>query len=59
MQEEQIIKRKRGQRGAGKEPAMVHVSLRIPVETFQFYKQVGAGRPAMRQALEEYVKKHS
>lgn len=59
MQEEQTIKRKRGQRGAGKEPAMVHVSLRIPVETFQFYKQVGVGRPAMRQALEEFVKKHS
>jgi hypothetical protein len=59
VQDEQIIKRKRGQRGLGKEPAMVHISLRIPVETFQFFKQVGVGRPAMRQALEEFVKKHS
>ena len=39
MQDVQIIKRKRGQRGLGKEPAMVHVSLRIPVETFQFFDQ--------------------
>jgi hypothetical protein len=59
MEQDQIVKRKRGQRGLGKEPAMVHVSLRIPVETFQFFKQVGVGRPAMRQALEEFVKKHS
>ena len=59
MSEVQTIKRKRGQRGPGKEPAMVHISLRIPVETFQFFKQVGVGRPAMRQALEEFAKKHS
>jgi hypothetical protein len=59
MDEVQIIKRKRGQRGLGKEPAMVHISLRIPVETFEFFKQVGVGRSAMRQALEEFVKKHS
>jgi uncharacterized protein (DUF4415 family) len=56
---EQIIKRKRGQRGLGKEPAMVHVSLRIPAETFEFFKGSGGGRPAMRQALLEFMKKHS
>ena len=38
MQEEQTIKRKRGQRGLGKEPAMVHVSLRIPAETIKIIK---------------------
>ena len=56
---EQIIKRKRGQRGLGKEPAMVHVSLRIPAETFEFFKGSGGGRPAMRQAIEEFMEKHS
>jgi len=40
MEMEQISKRKRGQRGLGKEPAMVHVSLRIPTETFEFFKEV-------------------
>jgi uncharacterized protein (DUF4415 family) len=55
----QTIKRKRGQRGLGKEPAMVHVSLRIPAETFEFFKGSGGGRPAMRQALLEFMKKHS
>ena len=59
MQDEQIIKRKRGQRGLGKEPAMVHISLRIPVETLEFYKGVGWGRTAMRQALLEFMEKHS
>jgi hypothetical protein len=58
MQDEQIIKRKRGQRGLGKKPAMALVSLRIPAETFEFFKIVG-GRPAMRQALLEFMKKHS
>jgi hypothetical protein len=58
MQDEQTIKRKRGQRGLGKEPAMVHISLRIPVETLEFYTGRGASN-AMRQALEEFRKKHS
>jgi hypothetical protein len=58
MQEEQIIKRKRGQRGLGKEPAMVKISLRVPTDTLEFYKGRGASN-AMRQALEEFVKKHS
>jgi hypothetical protein len=58
MQDEQIIKRKRGQRGLGKEPAMVKISLRIPVETFEFYKGRGASN-AMREALSEGMKKPS
>ena len=58
MDMEQTIKRKRGQRGLGKEPAMVHVSLRIPVETLEFYKGRGASN-YMRQALLEFMKKHS
>lgn len=58
MDIEQTIKRKRGQRGLGKEPAMVHVSLRIPVDTLEFYKGRGASN-FMRQALEEFAKKHS
>jgi hypothetical protein len=58
MQEEQIIKRKRGQRGLGKEPAMVKISLRVPADTLEFYKGRGASN-AMRQALEEFAKKHS
>ena len=56
MQDEQIIKRKRGQRGLGKEPAMVKISLRIPAETFEFYKGRGASN-AMREALSEGMKK--
>jgi uncharacterized protein (DUF4415 family) len=59
MDKEQIIKRKRGQRGLGKEPAMVHVSLRISIETLEFFKRSGWGRPAMRQALLEFMEKHS
>ena len=55
---EQIIKRKRGQRGLGKEPAMVKISLRVPTDTLEFYKGRGASN-AMRQALLEFMKKHS
>ena len=53
-----ITKRKRGQRGLGKEPAMVKICLRIPVETLEFYKGRGASN-AMREALLEGTKKHS
>ncbi len=58
MEQDQIIKRKRGQRGLGKKPAMVQVSIRVPEDTMQFYRGRGASRD-MRQALEEFVKKHS
>ena len=58
MDMEQIIKRKRGQRGLGKEPAMVKISLRVPADTLEFYKGRGASS-AMREALVEFAKKHS
>lgn len=59
MQDEQIIKRKRGQRGLGKEPAMVKISLRIPAETFEFYRCRGWASRAMRKVLVEGTKKPS
>lgn len=59
MSQDENIKRKRGQRGLGKEPAMVHISLRIPVETLEFYKRSGWASNAMRQALKEFAEKHS
>lgn len=52
------IKRKRGQRGLGKEPAMVHITLRVPEETMKFYRGRGASN-AMREALKEFAEKHS
>ena len=45
-------------RGPGKKPAMVHVSLRVPEETMQFYRGPRASE-IMRQALKEYAEKHS
>jgi uncharacterized protein (DUF4415 family) len=59
MEEEQIINRKRGQRGPGKKPALVHVTLRIPAETLEFYRRSGWASNAMREALVEFAKKHS
>lgn len=49
----------RKRRGPGKKPAMVHISLRIPVETFEFFNRPDQGRLAMRQALKEFAEKHS
>jgi hypothetical protein len=46
-------------RGPGKKPAMVHVSLRIPAETLDFYKRSGQATNAMREALIEFAKSHS
>jgi uncharacterized protein (DUF4415 family) len=59
MSQNDIAKRKRGQRGLGKEPAMVHVTLRIPAETLEFYKRSGWASNAMREALKEFAEKHS
>jgi len=59
MEQEQIIKRKRGQRGPGKKPALVHITLRIPVETLEFYRRSGWASNAMREALVEFAKKYS
>lgn len=59
MEQEQIIKRERKGRGPGKKPALVHVTLRIPAETLEFYKRSGWASNAMREALVEFAKKHS
>ena len=59
MSQIENTKRKRGERGLGKEPAMVHVSLRIPAETLEFYKRSGLASNAMREALKEFAEKHS
>lgn len=53
------IKRKRGQRGPGKKPALAHVTLRIPAETLAFYKRSERPTNAMRDALVEFAKNHS
>lgn len=55
MSEQDTSKRKRGQRGPGKKPAMVHISLRIPAETLAFYKR-GEASNTMREVLVEYAK---
>ena len=54
-----MMEQKRRGRGPGKDPAMVHISLRIPVETFEFFKRPGQGRSAIRRTLIEYAEKHS
>lgn len=59
MDLEQNIKRKRGVRGPGKKPALVHVTIRIPAEAFEFYERLGNKSFYMRQALEDFAKKHS
>jgi uncharacterized protein (DUF4415 family) len=59
MDSEQNIKRKRGVRGPGKKPALVHVTIRIPADTLAFYKRSGWASNAMREALVEFAKKHS
>lgn len=53
------MEQKRKGRGPGKKPALVHVSLRVPPETFAFFNTPDRGRLAMRQALKEYAEKHS
>ena len=45
-------------RGPGKKPTLTHVSLRIPAEVVVFFKSTGRASHAMRQVLEDYVKKH-
>lgn len=58
MDSEHNIKHKRGVRGPGKKPALVHVTLRIPADTLAFYKRSGWASNAMREALVEFAKKH-
>lgn len=56
MSEQDTPKRKRGQRGPNKNPTFVHASVRIPRETYEFYKTYPKPTQAMREALEEFAK---
>lgn len=57
MSEQDTSKRKRGQRGPGKRPALVHVSTRISQEAAEFYKRQDKPTQSMRLALEEFAQK--
>ena len=59
MEQNLNIKRKRGERGPGKKPALAHVSLRVPAETREFFERFKRPTYAMRRVLEEFAKKHS
>jgi hypothetical protein len=50
-------KRKRGQRGPGKKPKMIHVTIRIPQETFEYYKHFAQPTVTMRVVLTDYAKR--
>ncbi len=52
------IKRKRGQRGPGKRPAMAHANLRIPQDVLDFYKTFENYSAKMRDVLAEYAEAH-
>ena len=56
MSEQDTPKRKRGQRGPNKIPALVHVSVRISREAHEFYKTYPKPTQVMREALEEFAK---
>lgn len=51
--------RKRGERGPGKKPPLVLVSLRIPEETRDFFDRFKRPTHAMRRVLEEFAKNNS
>ena len=55
-----LMKRKPGQRGPGKRPALVSVTLRLEQDTVAAYKASGAGwQGRMRKALREAAKVRS
>jgi uncharacterized protein (DUF4415 family) len=49
------IKRKRGQRGLGKRPAMSHTNLRLSNEVLDFYKTFPSFTAKMREVLTDYA----
>ncbi len=54
---EEIQKTKRRGRGPGVNPALVHVSLRLPKWLVDWYDEGGQTRSTrMRRALEEYAR---
>jgi uncharacterized protein (DUF4415 family) len=54
-----LPKRKRGERGAQKEPKKVSVTVRYSPEVVNYFKATGEGWQArMDKVLKSYVKKH-
>jgi hypothetical protein len=53
------LKRKRGQRGAGKRPAMGHATIRLPNEALDYYKTHPNYTAKMREVLTDYAKAES
>lgn len=51
-------KRKRGQRGPGKRPAMAHTNLRISQDVLDFYKTFENYSAKMREVLTDYAEAH-
>lgn len=52
-------KRYRGQRGAGKRPALGgHVTIRLPTEALDFYKGFPNFTAKMREVLTDYADTH-
>lgn len=51
-------KRKRGQRGKGKRPAMEHITIRVPSEVMDFYRSCNRASDTMREALKAYMDAH-
>lgn len=49
------LKRKRGQRGKGKKPAMGYTSLRVSEETLEFYRTFPSYTAKMREVLTAYA----
>jgi uncharacterized protein (DUF4415 family) len=49
--EEQV---KRGGRGKGTKPALVHINLRIPESVLEFYKRYPSYTAKMREVLTQY-----
>ena len=53
------LKRKRGQRGLGKRPAMGgHVTIRLPTEALDFYKGFPNFTAKIREVLTDYADTH-
>ncbi len=53
------IKRRPGQRGPGKKPAMEHVSIRVPIKVMDFYRSFPSCSEKLREALSAYADAHS
>lgn len=52
------VKRKRGQRGPGKRPALGHTTLRVPQDALDFYKTFPNPSLKMREVLTAYAQAH-